>query len=263
MKLLCKIMYDGTRYAGYQCQHDLPSVQSTLTDAFSACFGCRCTVTGCSRTDAGVHALGFTVAVEPYGEHEDEWCRIPVGKVHRALAPYLPDDIAVIGEARIDGEFHPRYSVVGKTYLYRMYDSPAENPFEKNRAWHLCKKLTENDVARMNEAGQSLVGRHDFTSFMAAGSKIVDATRTVTVLSVRRDEDGVITLSVSADGFLYNMVRIITGTLVDVGFGTIPAEKTADILAKRDRTAAGRTAPAYGLYLQEVEYDRPIAWVID
>ena len=255
-------MFDGRGYAGYQAQTELPSVQTTLTDAVSSCLGFPCTVTGCSRTDAGVHALGFVCAVEPRGEHKDGWLTVPVGKVHRALAKYLPDDIAVCGEATADDSFHPRYSVKEKTYIYRMYDTPNADPFRRGRAWHLRSRLSDGDIGNMNAAGNALIGRHDFTSFMASGSKITDACRTLTALSVEREDGGDIVLSVSADGFLYNMVRIITGTLVDVALGTIDGEKIGSILASRDRRAAGRTAPAYALYLKNVVYDRDIRWTV-
>ena len=263
MKLLLKLIFDGTAYAGYQAQAEFPSVQTTLTDAVSLCFGRRCTVTGCSRTDAGVHALGFVVAVEPYGEHEDEWLSIPVGRVHRALSGYLPDDISVCGEAIAYGDFHPRYSVRRKTYIYRMYDTPYSDPFAAKRAWHLRRAVTDGMIGKMNAAARHITGRHDFTSFMAAGSKITDAVREVYALSVARRSDGMIELSVTADGFLYNMVRIITGTLVDVGFGTIDVDSIPSVIDSRDRTKAGRTAPAHGLYLSDVEYDRDINWVVE
>lgn len=262
MKLLLKIMYDGQRYSGYQAQPTLPSVQTALTEAISDCFGFRCTVTGCSRTDAGVHALGFCAAVEPYGEHEADWLKIPIGKVHRALSRFLPQDIAVCGEATVSDDFHPRYSVKSKKYVYRMYDTPNDDPFLRGRAWHLKHPLTENGILRMNEAAAHIIGRRDFTSFMAAGSKIVDATREIYSLDVTRRDVG-IELSVSADGFLYNMVRIITGTLVDCAAGTIEPADIPAIIEAKDRTKAGKTAPPDGLYLAKVEYDRQIEWKID
>lgn len=261
MKLLLKIRYDGAGYAGYQTQPDRPSVQKTLTDAVSAVFGCPCTVTGCSRTDAGVHALGFCCAVEPRDKYEN-WLTIPIGKVHRVLSRSLPDDIAVAGEAAVEDEdFHPRYSVQEKTYVYKMYDSVATDPFRRHRAWHLKHPLPDNGILRMNEAAQYLIGRHDFSAFMASGSKITEATRTISDLSVMRNGDEII-LSVTADGFLYNMVRIITGTLTDCAMETFEPKDMIRILDSCNRTSAGKTAPPDGLYLADVRYDRPINWVL-
>ena len=264
MKLLLKIQYIGTAYAGYQAQTELPSVQTTLTEAVSKAFGFPCSVTGCSRTDAGVHALGFCAAVEPRDREKaaSRWLTIPEGKAHRVLARYLPDDIAVCGEAYLfDPDFHPRYSVASKEYRYRMYDSPWRDPFLAHRAWHLKRAVTTEGLTRMNEGGRYLLGRHDFTSFMAAGSKITDASRTVLSLDVTRQGAG-LELRISADGFLYNMVRIITGTLVDCAYGSLEPEDVPAILEARDRTRAGKTAPPDGLYLSDVRYDREIPWKI-
>lgn len=261
MKLLLKIRYNGAGYSGYQAQPDRPSVQRTLTDAVSTAFGFPCTVTGCSRTDAGVHALGFCCAVEPADKREN-WLTIPVGKVHRVLSRSLPDDIAVVGEAVAGEDFHPRYSVKDKTYIYKMYDSVGADPFRSKRAWHLKRPLPENGVDRMNEAAKFLNGKHDFSSFMASGSKITDAVRTISSLHVSRTGDE-ITLSVTADGFLYNMVRIITGTLADCAAGTFEPQYIAEILKSHDRTKAGKTAPPDGLYLADVRYDREIEWRLE
>ncbi len=262
MKLILKIKYDGHRYAGYQSQPDLPSVQGTLTDALSKALGQKCSVTGCSRTDAGVHALGFVAAVEPTGDHDADWLKIPIGKVHRAAARYLPPDIAIVGEAEADDDFHPRYSVVSKEYVYRMYDSPAADPFLAYRTWHLKRRLTDTGIGRMNECARYIIGCRDFSSFMAAGSKITDAVREVYSLNVMRHGD-FIELRISADGFLYNMVRIITGTLTDCAAGTIEPSDIAEIIAAKDRTRAGKTAPPDGLYLSDVRYPYEIPWRIE
>ena len=259
MKLLLKLMYNGRDFMGYQYQPDVRTVQGTLTSAVSACFGRDMKITGCSRTDAGVHALGFCCTAEPAGEHPDDWLRIPVGKVHRALSRFLPEDIAVAGESEVPDDFHPRYSVVSKEYIYRMYDTVGEDPFLCGRAWHLKHPVTDDGLARMNEAAAYLIGYHDFSSFMASGSKIEDARRTLESLSVTRDGH-MLTLSVRADGFLYNMVRIITGTLTDCAHGTIAPAEMGRILDARDRCAAGKTAPADGLYLNDVTYGLPIEW---
>lgn len=262
MKLLLKIMYNGRNFMGYQFQPDVRTVQGTLTSAVSACMGFPCKVTGCSRTDAGVHALGFCCTAEPAGEYEENWLRIPVGKVHRALSRFLPEDIAIAGESEVTRDFHPRYSVVSKEYIYRMYDTVGTDPFLTGRAWHLKHPVTEEGLARMNEAAAYLIGYHDFTSFMAAGSKIEDARRTIESLAVVR-EGRELVLRVRADGFLYNMVRIITGTLADCAHGTMEPDDLGRILEKRDRCAAGKTAPADGLYLNDVTYDREIIWKLD
>ena len=259
MKLMLKLRYDGTAYCGYQAQPDKPSIQRVLTDAVSACFGFPCTVTGCSRTDSGVHALGFCAAVEPV--NAENRITIPTGRVHRALRRFLPADISVCGEADVPDDFHPRYSVIRKEYLYRMYDTVWDDPFETTRAWHLKHPVTDEGLARMNRAAAHIVGHHDFTSLMAAGSKIVDAHRTVYSLNVRRTGD-FLDLRVSADGFLYNMVRIITGTLADCAYGVFEPDDMKAILEAKDRAKAGKTAPPHGLYLAEVTYDRPVEWKI-
>ncbi len=259
MKLLLKIMYNGRDFMGYQYQPDVRTVQGTLTSAVSSCFGREMKITGCSRTDAGVHALGFCCTAEPAGEYADGWLRIPVGKVHRALSRFLPEDIAVAGESEAADNFHPRYSVVSKEYIYRMYDTVGTDPFLNGRAWHLKHPVTSEGLVRMNEGARALIGSHDFTSFMASGSKIEDARRTIESLSVTRD-GSMLTLRVRADGFLYNMVRIITGTLADCAYGTIDPAELGRILEKRDRCAAGKTAPADGLYLNDVTYGFPIDW---
>ena len=259
MKLLLKLLYDGTTYCGYQAQPDKPSIQRALTDAVPSCFGFPCTVTGCSRTDSGVHALGFCAAVEPV--NAENRITIPTGRVHRALRRFLPADISVCGEADVPDDFHPRYSVVRKEYLYRMYDAVWDDPFEITRAWHLKHPVTDEGLARMNRAAAYLVGHHDFTSFMAAGSKIVDAHRTVYSLNVQRTGK-YLELRVSADGFLYNMVRILTGTLADCAYGGPEPEDFPAILEACDRSSAGKTAPPHGLYLAEVTYNRPVEWKI-
>ena len=255
MKLLLKVMYDGSSFAGYQAQPGVRTVQGVLTEAVSATLGFPCTVTGCSRTDAGVHALGFCCAVEPRDENlrSTEWMRIPVGRFHRALANHLPEDISVCAEAEVMDDFHARYNVISKEYVYRMYDTAGTDPFMRQRAWHLKRQITDEGISRMRSAAEHIVGRHDFTSFMASGSKITDATRTVYSLSVER-VGGAIELRISADGFLYNMVRILTGTLIEVGRGKRVPEDVKEIINAQDRGAAGFTAPAQGLFLVEVDY---------
>lgn len=261
MKLLLKIMYDGTDYCGFQSQKNGRSVQEVLTSAMSELFHTDCTVTGCSRTDAGVHALGFCAAVAP--KNPEIWTErlpIPPEKLPRASDRLLPRDISIRSAAVVEDSFHPRYDVASKEYIYRMSDAPYRDPFTSDRVWHLKKPITEEGLRRMKQAAEAIPGTRDFSSFMAAGSKITDARRTVYRCSVDRGEEGIITLRISADGFLYNMVRIITGTLTDTAYGTFSPDDMEKIIAAKDRTAAGKTAPASGLYLNEVTYSVPIHW---
>lgn len=262
MKLLLRIAYDGKNYCGFQKQDNGLSVQEALTDAFTKTLGFPCHVTGSSRTDAGVHALGFCATVVPAERVADDWLTIPPAKFHRAAKRYLPQDIAITGACTVSDDFHPRYSVVGKTYVYRISDLPWHDPFCTDRVWETFVPFTELQVAHMQQVGQVLVGKHDFASFMASGSKITDPTRTITNLTVQRTGEGKIELRVSADGFLYNMVRIITGTLWEFGKTLRPIEEMEKILSAKDRTKAGKTAPAHGLYLEEVEYPKEygIVW---
>lgn len=261
MKLLLKLMYDGTHYCGFQSQKNGRSVQEVLTAALSELFHTDCTVTGCSRTDAGVHALGFCAAAAAKDPSDGEKVlAIPPEKLPRAADRFLPRDISIRSAAMVEDNFHPRYDVASKEYIYKISDAPYRNPFTADKVWQLRKPISEEGLRRMKAAAALIHGYRDYTSFMAAGSKITDARRTVYRCSVERDSDGIIHLRISADGFLYNMVRIITGTLVDVAHGTFEPHQLDEIMEKKDRTAAGRTAPPSGLYLNEVTYHTPIFW---
>lgn len=256
-KVLLRISFDGTAYRGYQYQPDVPTVQGTLTGAFSECLGRKCLVTGCSRTDTGVHALGFCVTVETCDGSDMD---IPLGKFHRAMAPYLPRDIEITGEAEAGPDFHPRYSALSKTYIYMIHDSVVRDPLMKDRIWELGYRIDDTRIPLLNEAASALVGKHDFRSFMASGSKIEDCTRTVTECFIGR-RNGILELRITADGFLYNMVRIITGTLADMARGTLDPGSMESIILAASRNAAGRTAPACGLYLAEVMYPGGTRWI--
>lgn len=258
MKYILKIKYIGTAYCGFQCQKNGVAIQNVLTDAAKEVFKCPCKITGSSRTDAGVHALGFCATAEPQIEST-----IPAKRLHRAFNAVLPDDIAVVGAALAEDGFHPRYSSKGKNYIYRMRDGVCEDPFEKNRSMRLPFRVTEEGLANMQRAAQTFVGRHDFASYMARGSKIVDTVRTVSEAEVYRDRDGCIVFSVSADGFLYNMVRIMAGTLTEVARGKLCPEDVKRITEACNRSEAGITAPPEGLYLNEVFYDGPIEWAAE
>lgn len=261
MKILVKIRYDGSAYCGFQAQPNGVSVQSVLTEAFLRLFGFPCNVTGCSRTDSGVHARGFCATVEPriLPDDPESWCRIPISKIHRAVNVLLPDDIAVAAAAAVPGDFHARYNVAWKTYEYSIWNAPSRNPFLRRYAYHVPRRISEAGVETMRQTAALFVGRHDFAGYMASGSKIVDTVRTVHEAEIQVEENKII-YRVSADGFLYNMVRIMAGTLLDCACGRKTLFDAKRALEEGDRTAAGFTAPGYGLFLSEVEYDRAIHW---
>lgn len=252
MKLLLKISFLGTSYNGYQVQPTRPTVQGSLNEAALRIFGHECDVVGCSRTDSGVHANEFFACISKKGENSLD-CSIPLPNVPLAFNSVLPDDISVISAASVENEFHPRYEVKFKEYEYLVWNSPIKNPFMFDRAHHVPQTISDADVAKMNSVAAELCGRHDFASFMAQGSKIVDTVRDVKYVSVTKEGDLLI-FRIAADGFLYNMVRIIVGTLLLVPQGKLNTGDITKIIDKKDRRFAGSTAPACGLYLNKVEY---------
>lgn len=252
MKILLKISYLGTNYCGYQVQPNGVSIQQKLNEAARATFGFDCDIVGCSRTDSGVHANAFRATVAKKGCKELPTA-IPAERIPYAMSANLPADICVFGAEWVSDDFHARYAVVEKAYLYRMYNRAIRSPFEEDRAAHIPKHLDDDAIARMNCAATTFLGTQDFSAYMAQGSKIVDTVRTVTAAEVFRDGDTVI-FRVAANGFLYNMVRIMTGTLLAVGQGKLTVEDVIRITASHDRTQAGTTMPACGLYLDRVVY---------
>ncbi len=249
MKILLRIKYLGTSFCGWQYQPSVRTVQNTLTEAAEKLFGERSDITGCSRTDSGVHANDFCATVEL----SDSANKIPLDRIPTAFARHLPSDVAVVSAEAVSDAFHPRYDVKYKEYIYKIHVGAVADPFLYGRVWHYDRRLCKNAVQRMNECAAVLVGRHDFASFMAAGSKIEDTVRDVKYCTVECDGD-IITVTIAADGFLYNMVRIITGTLVLAGTGKLDKDGMKEILAAKNRSAAGLTAPPNGLYLNKVEY---------
>ncbi len=243
MTVAMKLAYKGTAYCGWQVQKNGKSVQEALQDAMEAAFGSRGTVTGCSRTDAGVHAKGFVCKAEgiPSG--------IPAEKVPVALGSRLPDDISVLESWEVPEDFHPRYHAKGKEYVYRIRNTRVKNPFDADTT---CLWQRPIDEILCDSLCGQFVGKHDFRSFMAAGSDIEDTIRTVHRFSCRREGDLVL-FTVSADGFLYNMVRILVGTVLELADGTLTGTP-ASILASCRRASAGRTMPPTGLCLEQVFY---------
>ena len=252
MKLLIKLSYLGKDFCGYQAQKDKRTVQTELNRAAGELFGFDCDITGCSRTDSGVHANCFCATVNKHGaaglETDIDVCKIP-----RAMSAHLPEDIAVFDAEWVDDEFHARYDVKYKEYIYKINNAHVRDPFLEGRAWHYPRVLDDEAVKRMNVAAAEYVGTHDFSAFMAQGSNVSTTVRTVFFTSVEKIENEII-FRVAADGFLYNMVRIMTGTLIAVGEGKISPDDIAKIIESKDRSNAGMTAPAHGLYLNKVVY---------
>lgn len=252
MKVLLHLSYLGTNYCGYQVQPNGVTVQQKLNEAAKQLFGYDCDIVGCSRTDSGVHANEFCATVTK--KKENSLCtNIPTEKIPQALTHWLPEDISVFAAEEVGEDFHPRYDVKYKEYVYKIWNSPVRDPFTQGRAWHCPKKIDNEGLSRMKRAAAQYVGKKDFCSFMAADSKVEDTVREVFEAEVER-EGNLITFRVRADGFLYNMVRIFVGTLIDVAYGKLEPEDIPKIIEQKDRRAAGSTAPPHGLYLNKVEY---------
>lgn len=252
MKLFLKIAFLGTAYCGYQVQNNAPTVQQTLNEAAEKLFGYECDIVGCSRTDSGVHANEFCLTVSQKGENRLEHS-IPMHKIPTVFNSLLPDDISVLEASMVDDVFHPRYDVKYKEYIYKIWNGSVKDPFMGDRAYRSPFHINADALEKMRLAARSFIGKYDFSSFMAKGSKITDAVRTVYYADVRSEGD-LILFRVAADGFLYNMVRIMVGTLVDVARGNIEAKDIHNIINEKNRALAGATAPPHGLYLNKVSY---------
>ena len=252
MKVLLHLSYLGTNYCGYQVQPNGVTVQQKLNEAAKQLFGYDCDIVGCSRTDSGVHANEFCATVTK--KKENSLCtNIPTEKIPQALTHWLPEDISVFAAEEVCEDFHPRYDVKYKESVYKIWNSPVRDPFTQGRAWHCPKKIDNEGLSRMKSAAAQYIGKKDFCSFMAADSKVEDTVREVFEAEVER-EGNLISFRVRADGFLYNMVRIFVGTLIDVAYGKLEPEDIPKIIEQKDRRAAGSTAPPHGLYLNKVEY---------
>lgn len=241
--LLLTIKYLGTSYCGWQVQSNAPSVQQTLQDSVEKLFCVRENIIGCSRTDAGVHANMYCCNIRTQS-------KLPCDVVVRGLNAYLPSDISVIDCREVEYDFHARYDCAGKEYVYLIRNSPIPDPFSFGRCWSFNKHI---DAEFLNGQAQAYCGTHDFKAFCSAGSSVQSTVRTVKSFSVKRDGD-MIKMSVEADGFLYNMVRIMVGTLTDISLGKIKPDTIGNIIDSLDRSQAGITAPPQGLYLNKVYY---------
>lgn len=238
-----EICYDGRKYSGYQVQKNAPTVAATLQESIAKALGERVDIKGCSRTDAKVHANHYCVSF-------DTTNAIPCDKLVIAVNLHLPSDIAALRCREVGEDFHPRYSAVGKRYIYKILNSPIRNPFLEGLVYHHPRPL---DVTLLEAQAAQFVGRYDFVGFSNTGTKIEDTVRTITACSAHREGELVI-ITVEGDGFLYNMVRIIVGTLLDINRGKIPKDQIREIILSKDRNRAGVTAAPQGLYLDEVFY---------
>ncbi len=245
------IEYDGAAYHGWQIQKNGSSVQETLAKAITAITGETVIPDGAGRTDAGVHALGQVAAFRTEA-------RIPAERFADALNAVLPRNIAVVSSAEADMSFHPRKHATGKHYRYLVLNRPQRGALLEGRAWHVPAPLRFD---AMQASVQGLLGTHDFRAFCASGHSVKTYTRTMTRAEWSRDGD-LLRFDIEGSGFLYNMVRILVGTMVEVGRGRRTAENVREVLESQDRRRAGMTAPACGLCMMDVRYGRsvPEAW---
>ena len=243
------VAYDGSEYCGWQIQPNGPTIEGELNKALSGLLRQKIEVIGASRTDSGVHSMGNVCVF-------DAETRIPAEKMALALNQRLPQDIRVRKSMEVPDSFHPRHADTVKTYEYKIYNDKIENPLYRLYSKFCYLNL---DIEKMKKAAGFIVGEHDFSAFCSAGSSVVDKVRTVYSCDILVDEfpgepGRLITIRITGNGFLYNMVRIIAGTLIEVGCGRTDPETVSDIIASKDRSLAGDTAEARGLTLVNIKY---------
>ena len=236
------IQYNGKNYCGWQKQNNSPGIQGTIEKAIFDITREEVKITGSGRTDAGVHALGQVANFKINSQ-------IPVDRIPNALNAKLPKDISIVKAEELDEDFHSRYSAKKKTYRYQIYNSLYRSPIYADISYPVKYDL---DIDKMKKEAKSLIGTYDFKGFMSSGSSVIDTVRTIYNIEVSKSEDLII-IEIEGNGFLYNMVRIIAGTLVDIGRGRI-TEKMSTIIESKSRSMAGHTAPAHGLFLKKVDY---------
>lgn len=241
--LLVEISYDGSRYHGWQIQKNAVTVQEIFQNSVEKVFQSRPDIKGCSRTDSGVHANSYFVSFKTDKNIENE-------RVVTALNTYLPKDIAVLSCRQADDDFHARYSVKSKEYIYKIYNGKIRNPFYNHYAFHYRYPI---DADYLNREAKAFIGTYDFSGFCSSHSGVEDTVRTVKNFEVFRKDD-MVYFKVEADGFLYNMVRIMVGTLLFISEGKIKEGALKEIIESKNRRLAGKTAPPDGLYLNKVNY---------
>lgn len=236
------IQYNGKNYCGWQKQPDSLGIQGNIEYAIKEITGEKVKINGSGRTDAGVHAIGQVANFKIDS-------KIPVNKIPDALNSKLPKDISVIDAEEVDEDFHARYSANGKIYRYLIYNSRYRNPILKDISYQVKYDL---DFEKMKKEAESLLGTHDFCGFMGSGSSVKDTIRTIRSVKIEK-EGNLIIFEFEGNGFLYNMVRILSGTLIDIGRGKI-TESMEEIIKSKNRSNAGHTAPAHALFLKKVFY---------
>jgi tRNA pseudouridine38-40 synthase len=238
------IQYDGSRYKGWQKQtEDVNTVQGKLEDILAKMTGGEIQLVGCGRTDAGVHALNYTANF-----HTDS--NISIEEMQNYIDNNLPDDIALLSVKNASERFHARYNILSKTYMYRINNSQIKNVFDRRYIHNIEEKL---DLEKMRQCSQVLIGTHDFQSFTTLKSKTKSTVRTINYINIEEKED-IIEIDVNGNGFLWNMVRIILGTLIEAGMGKLKPRDIENILNSKTRANAGPMVPAKALFLKDVEY---------
>ncbi len=256
-RILLRVAYDGTNYCGWQLQPNGLAVEEVINRELSALLHENIAVIGASRTDSGVHAQGNVCVFDTHS-------RIPGEKFSYALNARMPQDIVIQESREVAADFHPRHCDCTKTYEYRIYNATFPNPLMRRYTHFLYRPL---DVSVMREAAKYLVGEHDFKSFCSVNTQVKETVRTINRLEVLAEPaDGIsghriITIRINGNGFLYNMVRIIAGTLIEVGYHWRTPDSIAETLAACDRAGAGATAPACGLTLMGIHYDEALLTV--
>ena len=244
---LFKIKYDGSSFHGWQIQQNASTVQQSLTEAFEQIFQKHIVIHGCSRTDSGVHANEFCFSAKLE-------TAMPCDRIIKAVNAKMPESACVYACCEVRDDFHARFDCKGKEYVYRILNTEYPDPFLVGRTYHYKYKLDEEIL---DKEAKSFIGTHDFAAFCASGSSVESTVRTLYDCAVRRENDEII-FTVSGDGFLYNMVRIMVGTLIDISRGKIECGCIPQIIESKDRNRAGVTAPACGLYLNKVFYEENI-----
>ena len=243
MRVLLRVEYKGTDYCGWQRQKNGLSVQEVLANAVRETTGESSVMHGSGRTDAGVHAIAQAV-------HFDTHTSIPLHKLPIAINAHLPPGVRVLSAVQVEAGFNARFDAVSKTYLYKMYVAPISSPLREGLFAFVHKRP---DVEKMRAAAAYLIGEHDFKVFQAAGGHVKTTVRTISSFEIKEDGNEIF-FEVTGNGFLYNMVRIMVGTLYYVGIGKLKAEEIPEILASGKRDRAGKTMPPEGLYLKCVRY---------